>query len=132
MISILILKRKTKTKVKEENLPIRSGSFDTCPIIESDSVIKKRLSDIDCFALRYAAMKLVKENYEFEEFNLDVFDSENAFQDEELYLGSFEGIFITPEIKVRTLFLTTDNRICAQVEIETEYEEPRYETVLID
>ena len=120
-------------KLKEESLPIRSGVFDTCPIVESDSIIKKNLSDIDCFALRYAAMKLVKENYEFEEFNLDVFDSENAFQDEELYLGSFEGIFITPEIKVRTLFLTTDNRICAQVEIETDdEEEPRYETVLID
>lgn len=119
-------------KVKEENLPIHSGMFDSCPIVESDSVIKKRLSDIDCFAMRYAATKLAKENYEFEEFNLDVLDSENAFQDEELYLGSFEGIFITPEIKVRTLFLTTDNRICARVEIETEDEEPRYETVLID
>lgn len=120
-------------KLKEEYLPIRSGMFDTCSIVESDSVIKKRLSDIDCFALRYVAMKLAKENYEFEEFNLDDFDSENAFQDEELYLGSFEGIFITPEIKVRTLFLTTDNRICAQVEIGTEdEEEPRYETVLID
>ena len=120
-------------KVKEENLSIRSGMFDTCPIVESDSVIKKRLSDIDCFALRYAAMELVKENFEFEEFNLDKFNSENAFQDEELYLGSFEGIFITPEIKVRTLFLTTDNRICAKVEIGTDdEEEPRYETVLID
>lgn len=120
-------------KVKEENLPIRSGMFNTCPIVESDSVIKKRLSDIECFALRYAAMKLAKENIDPEfEFNLDEFNSENAFQDEELYLGSFEGIFITEEIKVRTLFLTTDNRICAQVEIETDDEEPRYETVLID
>ena len=119
-------------KVKEENLPIRSGMFDTCPIVESDSVIKKRLSDIECFALRYAAMELVKENYEFEEFNLDDFNSENAFQDEELYLGGFEGIFITPEIKVRTLFLTTDNRICARVEIRTEDEDLRDETVLID
>ena len=125
-------------KVKEENLPIRSGTFDTCPIVESDSVIKKRLSDIDCFALRYAAMKLAKDNgifYVFEEscFDFEKFDYENAFQDEELYLGSFEGIFITPEIKLRTLFLTTDNRICANVEIGTEdEEEPRYETVLID
>lgn len=120
-------------KVKEENLPIRSGMFDACPIIESDSVIKKRLSDIECFAVRYAAMELVKENFEFEEFNIEEFDSENAFQDEELYLGSFEGIFIMPEIKVRTLFLTTDNRICAKVEIVTDdEEEPRYETVLID
>ena len=125
-------------KVKEENLPIRSGMFDTCPIVESDSVIKKRLSDIDCFALRYAAMKLVKDNwifYVFEEscFDFEKFDSENAFQDEELYLGNFEGIFITPEIKVHTLFLTTDNRICAKVEIGTDdEEEPRYETVLID
>ena len=120
-------------KVKEENLPIRSGMFNTCPIVESDSVIKKRLSDIECFALRYAAMKLAKENIDPEfEFNLDEFNSENAFQDEELNLGSFEGIFITEEIKVRTLFLTTDNRICAQVEIETDDEEPRYETVLID
>ena len=120
-------------KVKEENLPIRSGTFNTCPIVESDSVIKKRLSDIDCFALRYAAMKLAKENlYPDFEFNLDDFDYENAFQDEELYLGSFEGVFITPEINIRTLFLTTDNRICARVEIETDYEEPRYEKVLID
>ena len=120
-------------KLKEEYPPIRSGIFSTCPIVESDSVIKKRLSDIDCFALRYAAMKLVKENYEFEDFNLDEFDSENAFQDEELYLGSFDGIFITPEIKVHTLFLTTDNRICAKVEIGTDDEEElRYETVLID
>lgn len=121
-------------RLKEENLPIHSGMFDTCPIVESDSVIKKRLSDIDCFALRYAAMKLAKENIDPEfEFNLDEFNSENAFHNEELYLGNFEGIFITPEINIRTLFLTTDNRICAQVEIETEdEEEPRYETVLID
>ena len=119
-------------KVKEENLPIRSGMFDTCPIVESDFVIKKRLSDIDCFALRYAAMELVKENFEFEEFNLDKFDSENSFQDEELYLGSFEGIFITPEINIRTLFLTTDNRICARVEIRNEDEDLRDEIVLID
>ena len=63
-------------KLKEENLPIRSGMFDTCPIVESDSVVKKRLSDIDCFALRYAAMELVKENFEFEEFNLDVLSAE--------------------------------------------------------
>ena len=125
-------------KVKEENLPICSGMFNTCPIVESDSVIKKRLSDIDCFALRYAAMELVKDNGIFEVFeescfDFEKFDSENAFQDEELYLGNFEGVFITPEIKVRTLFLTTDNRICAKVEIGTEdEEEPRYETVLID
>ena len=125
-------------KLKEEYLPIRSGMFSTCPIVESDSVIKKRLSDIDRFALRYVAMKLAKDNGIFEVFeescfDFEKFDSENSFQDEELYLGSFEGIFITPEIKVRTLFLTTDNRICAQVEIGTDdEEEPRYETVLID
>ena len=125
-------------KVKEENLPISSGMFNTCPIVESDSVIKERLSDIDCFALRYAAMELVKDNGIFDVFeescsDFEKFDSENAFQDEELYLGNFEGIFITPEINVRTLFLTTDNRICAKVEIETDdEEEPRYETVLID
>lgn len=124
-------------KVKEENLPIRSGMFDTCPIVESDSVIKKRLSDIDCFALRYAAMKLVKDNGIFEVFEESCFDFEkldyeNAFQDEELYLGNFEGIFITPEINVRTLFLTTDNRICARVKIRTEDEDLRDETVLID
>ena len=105
-------------KLKEENLPIRSGMFDSCPSVESDSVIKKRLSDIDCFALRYAAMKLAKDNgifgvFEESCFDFEKFDYENAFQDEELYLGSFEGIFITPEIKVRTLFLTTDDRICA-------------------
>ena len=114
-------------KVKEENLPISSGMFNTCPIVESDSVIKKRLSDIDCFALRYAAMELVKDNGIFEVFeescfDFEKFDSENAFQDEELYLGNFEGVFITPEIKVRTLFLTTDNRICAKVEIGTDDE----------
>ena len=122
-------------KVKEENLPIRSGMFDTCPIVESDSVIKKRLSDIDCFALRYAAIELWRDNDCFgdEEASMVGFDDSNAFQDEELYLGNFEGVFITPEIKVRTLFLTTDNRICAKVEIETDdEEEPRYETALID
>lgn len=122
-------------KVKEENLPIRSGMFDACPIVESDSVIKKRLSDIDCFALRYAAIELWRDNDCFgdEKSSMVGFDDSNAFQDEELYLGSFEGVFITPEIKVRTLFLTTDNRICAEVEIGTDdEEEPRYETVLID
>ena len=122
-------------KVKEENLPISSGMFDTCPIVESDSVIKKRLSDIDCFALRYAAIELWRDNYCFgdEEASMVGFDDSNSFQDEELYLGNFEGVFITPEIKVRTLFLTTDNRICAKVEIGTDdEEEPRYETVLID
>ena len=122
-------------KVKEENLPIRSGTFDTCPIVESDSVIKKQLSDIDCFALRYAAIELWRDNDCFgdEEASMVGFDDSNAFQDEELYLGNFEGVFITPEIKVRTLFLTTDNRICAKVEIGTDdEEEPRYETVLID
>ena len=124
-------------KVKEENLPIRSGTFDTCPIVELDSVIKKRLSDIDCFALRYAAMKLAKDNgiFDFFEescFDFEKFDSENVFQDEELYLGNFEGIFITEEINIRTLFLTTDNRICARVETRTEDEDLRDETVLID
>lgn len=124
-------------KVKEENLSIRSGTFDTCPIVESDSVTKKRLSDIDCFALRYAAMKLAKDNgifdvFEESCFDFEKFDSENAFQDEELYLGSFEGIFVTEEINIRTMFLTTDNRICARVEIRTEYEDLRDETVLID
>lgn len=124
-------------KVKEENLPIRSGMFDTCPIVESDSIVKKRLSDIDCFALRYAAMKLVKDNgifdvFEESCFDFEKFNSENAFQDEELYLGNFEGIFISGEINIRTLFLTTENRICAQVEIEDMDREPRYETVLID
>ena len=124
-------------KLKEEHLPIRYGTFDTCPIIESDSVIKKLLSCMDCFALRYAAMKLVKDNgifdvFEESCFDFEKFDSENAFQDEELYLGNFEGIYITPGINVRTLFLTTDNQICAQVEIGTDdEEEPRYETVLI-
>ena len=124
-------------KLKEENLPIRFGTFDTCPIVESDSVIKKRLSDIDCFALRYAAMKLAKDNgiFDFFEescFDFEKFDYENAFQDEELYLGSFEGIFITEEINIRTLFLTTENRICARVEIRTEDEDLRDEMVLID
>ena len=122
-------------KVKEENLPISSGMFDTCPIVESDSVIKKRLSDIDCFALRYAAIELWRDNNCFgdEEASMVGFDDSNSFQDEELYLGNFEGIFITPEINVRALFLTTDNRICAKVEIGTDdEEEPRYETVLID
>ena len=121
-------------KVKEENLPISSGMFDTCPIVESDSVIKKRLSDIDCFALRYAAIELWRDNDCFgdEEASMVGFDDSNAFQDEELYLGNFEGVFITPEINVRTLFLTKDNRICARVEIRTEDEDLRDETVLID
>ncbi len=110
-------------KVKDENLPIRSGMFDTCPIVESDSIVKKKLSDIDCFALRYAAMKLIKDNDLTDDYvaDFDKFDSENAFQYDELYLGSFEGIVITDEINIRTLFLTTDDRICAHVEYNDEY-----------
>lgn len=118
-------------KIKKEKLPVRSGMFDTCPVVESDSIIKKRLSAIDCFALRYAAMKLAKDNGIFEEcFSFEAFDSQNAYEGEELYLGNFAGLGVTEGIKVLTLFLTTHNRVCAQVEIETE-EKPRYETVLI-
>jgi len=110
-------------KVKDENLPIRSGMFDTCPIVESDSIVKKKLSDIDCFALRYAAIELWRNNECFgdPEPSINAFDESNAIQDNELYLGGFEGIYITPEINVRTLFRTTDNRICAHVEYNDEY-----------
>lgn len=110
-------------KCKDENLPIRSGMFDTCPIVESDSIAKKKLSGLDCFALRYAAMKLVKDNFGDEtEINFNLIDSENAIQDNELYLGGFEGIFITDEILIRTLFLTTDDRICPQ-DVEAHFKE---------
>lgn len=110
-------------KVKDENLPIRSGVFDTCPIVESDSIVKKKLSDIDCFALRYAAIELWRDNECFgdPEPSINAFDESNAIQDNGLYLGDFEGFWLNEDILIRTLFLTTDNRICANVEHNNEY-----------
>lgn len=96
------------------------GFFDDCPVVDKSTICVKRLdASLDVYALRYVAEKLCKDN----DIEIDEVDSMNAVQDNHLYLGNFEGIQINGFL-VRTLFLTDDNRVCAECEDLDEDFEP--------
>ena len=91
-------------------------------LVELESCTKKKdLTDVEFMALRYVAMELVAENGF--DIKRDQVEDEAAFQDNELYIGNFEGYESYEEygLYLRSVYLTTDNRIVADFEdIETD------------
>lgn len=106
-------------KCTNEKRNLQFGIFDDCPVVDDSTIcIKPLTSDVDVYALRYVAEKLCKDN----DLDIDNVDSMNAVQDNHLYLGNFEGIEIDNFI-VHSLFLTDDERVCAECEeLDEEYE----------
>lgn len=100
-----------------------SGYFDRVVIID-DATKKENLTTADIWALRYAAIRFLKANFEdyFEE-GRDWWreDDSNAMQGGELYLGDFEGWIIPGDAEsgdrylLRSVFMDTDGRILASV-----------------
>ena len=100
-----------------------SGYFDHVIIID-DATKKENLTTADIWALRYAALRFLKANFEdyFEE-GRDWWreDDSNAMEDHELYLGDFEGWSIPGDAEsgdryiLRTVFMDTEGRILAHI-----------------
>lgn len=90
------------------------SNFPDCPEVKAEK--KESLSNLDYYALRFAAMHFINKNFG-EEYGIDIkeLDDSNAFQDKELYLCSFEGFQINESEDIRTLYLSSDNRIIASV-----------------
>jgi len=87
-------------------------SFNGLPYIEGWTK-KENLTSGDCWALRYTAMRFITRNFYREDWKQ--IDDENAFEDSELYLNSFEGYPVDERYVVRTLFMTTEGRIMADI-----------------
>ena len=103
-----------------EKRDLRFGVYEMSPVVDESTICVKRLdASLDIYALRYVAEKLCKDN----ELEIDYVDSMNAVQADRLYLGNFEGIQIN-DFLVHTLFLTDDNRVCADCEDLDEEGEP--------
>lgn len=106
------------TKVLEntlENFVAVGGQFDCYQL---EKVIKKELTGNDYYYLRYCLMDFIKNNKdsiwafcETEENQIfSIVDNEACFQDNELYIGSFEGYDIDENIKLYSIFLNENNR----------------------
>lgn len=106
-------------KCKNETRNLQFGVFEDCPVVDESTICVKTLtSDIDIYALRYVAEKLARCN----EIEIDDFNSHNAVNDNRLCLNDFEGIEID-NFLVRSLFLTDDDRVCAECEeLDEDYE----------
>ena len=89
-----------------------SESFNGLPYIEGWAK-KENLTSNDCWALRYTAMRLIERN--FDRTNWKEIDDENAFQNSELYLLNFEGYEVGEKYILRTLFMTTEGQIMADI-----------------
>ena len=89
-----------------------SESFNGLPYIEGWTK-KENLTSNDCFALRYTAMRLIERN--FDRTNWKEIDDENAFENNELYLLNFEGYEVGEKYVLRTLFMTTEGQIMADI-----------------
>lgn len=105
--------------LENEKRALCFGIFDDCPVVDKSTICVKRLNaSLDIYALRYIAEKLCKDN----DLDIDNVDSMNSVQDNRLYLGNFEGIEID-NFLVHSLFLTDDNRVCADCEdLDEDYE----------
>lgn len=92
---------------------------DLNPIIPSYEVIKKELSGNDYLKLYGALTLLAQHNQEYlqDYYGLSLNDVIEAacIQDNELYLGSFEGYDINERYTIRTLFLTVDDNVIMSV-----------------
>lgn len=106
-------------KCKNETRNLRFGVFEDCPVVDDSTIcVKKLTSDVDIYALRYAAEKLARSN----DIEIDDFNSRNAISGNHLYLNDFKGIGINNFI-VHNLFMTDDNRVCADCEdLDEDYE----------
>ena len=99
-----------------------SGYFDHTIIID-DAIKKENLTTADIWALRYAAIRFLKANFdEYFDEGRDWWkeDDSNAMQGGELYLGNFEGWSIPDgeeedRYNVRSVFMDTEGRILASV-----------------
>ena len=90
------------------------SNFPDCPEVKAEK--KESLSNLDCYALRFAAMHFIDKNFS-DDFLTDLkgLDESNAFQDKELYINNFEGFPINESEDIRTLYLTEEGRIIASV-----------------
>ena len=89
-----------------------SESFNGLPYV-GGYVRKTNLTSNDCWALRYTAMRLIERNFGRKDWK--EIDDENAFQDGELYLLNFDGYEVGEKYILRTLFMTTEGRIMADI-----------------
>jgi hypothetical protein len=87
-------------------------SFEGLPYVEGWEK-KENLTSNDCWALRYSALRFITRNFLREDWK--EIDDENAFQSSELYLRSFEGYEVNDQYTVRTLFMTKEGRIMADI-----------------
>ena len=92
------------------------GSTPTLITNNEEALINKRaLSDNDIRCLSYVAMQYVTslmiETKGEAWLTWEEIDRESAIQDNELYLGNFEGYNLYNGFTLRTLYMTIDNRI---------------------
>lgn len=106
-------------KCKNEKRNLKFGVFEDCSVVDESTIcVKKLTSDVDIYALRYVAEKLARSN----DIEIDDFNSRNAISGNHLYLNDFKGIGINNFI-VHNLFMTDDNRVCADCEdLDEDYE----------
>lgn len=89
----------------------------------------KELNDRDVMALRYAAEELLTNGfmvYEDRVLTREQVAEESSVCDNELNLGNFEGYRISENSVIRSLFFNEDNRLIAEVLIETDDEYEQY------
>ena len=96
------------------NLLPAVANFDDCPRV-IDYEKKEDLTSNDCWALRYCAMSFIDRNFSDFGMRWKEIDDSNAFQDHELYLADFEGYQLDENLIVRTLFMTKEGRILADI-----------------
>lgn len=106
-------------------LPVSETFYDLPPV---GNYTKKELTGNDCWALRYAALRFIQKNFCLDENWQDV-DDRNAIQDDELYLNSFDGYQVDERYNVRTVFMTTNGAICADI---YDHEKDTFKAYLID
>ena len=106
-----------------KNLVSVTGGY---PVYEVKEYIKKELSDKDCYFLRDILMRFVFENkssiWQFmdrdpekdKQLYYEV-DNSASISDDALYMGDFEGYDIAEDTIIRSIELTTENRVILNV-----------------
>jgi len=110
---------KTSDK-KLKNFVSVNASF---PVYLVEKFTKKELTDRDCYYLRYCLMRFVLNNqgqiWEFQDVDPETVyykvDEESSICDESLCIGSFEGYRITEKLEIKSLELSTENRVILTV-----------------
>lgn len=98
------------------------GSFD---LLEVEDVVKKeKLSDVDCYALRYLAGTLLKDVMEYlsDYYGEDLSDEHNTFMDSELYLGDFNGVSVWEyDLIFRSVYMDENDKFVLSAEKMDEF-----------